>query len=185
MFDGYWAYARTLDAYYAANLGILGDAAPDLEAWQIRTNLKSGTVGDLPPVLFRPGSRGVSSLLASGATVAGTVERSILSPGVVVERGAVVRDSVVMHGCSIAPGAVVDRAILDKNVRVGAGAVVGHGEARANPALGESLTCGVTVIGKATVVPEGVKVGRNCVVRQGLAGAAWPGDVPAGTVVGW
>jgi glucose-1-phosphate adenylyltransferase len=184
VFDGYWAYARTLDAYYAANMDILGEAAPDLDAWLLRTNLRAGTVGDLPPALFRPGSRGVSSLIASGATVAGTVERSILSPGVVVERGAVVRDSVVMHGCHIEPGAVVDRAVLDKAVHVGSGAVIGHGEPAANPALGESLTCGVTVVGKATVVPEGVKIGRNCVVRQGLAGAAWTGDVPAGTVVG-
>ncbi len=184
VFDGYWAYARTLDAYFAANMDVLDGAAGDLESWQVRTNLRAGTIGDPPPVLFGPGSRSASSLVSSGATVAGTVEHSILSPGVVVERGAVVRDSVVMHGCRIQAGAVVDRAILDKTVQVGAGALIGHGEARANPVLGESLTCGVAVIGKGTVVPDGATVGRNCVVRHGLAAATWPGDVPAGTVVG-
>jgi hypothetical protein len=46
----------------------------------------------------------------------GTVEHSVLSPGVVVERGAIVRDSVIMHRCRIAEVAVVDRAILDKDV---------------------------------------------------------------------
>jgi glucose-1-phosphate adenylyltransferase len=184
VFEGYWAYARTLDAYYAANMEILDGAAGDLEAWQVRTNLRADTLGDAAPALFGAGSRGISSLIAGGATVAGTVERSILSPGVVIERGAVVRDSVVMHGCRIASGAVVDRAILDKAVHVGAGAVIGHGEPAANPRLRDSLTCGVTVIGKGALVPEGVRIGRNCIVRQGLAGAAWPADVAAGTVVG-
>jgi glucose-1-phosphate adenylyltransferase len=183
VFDGYWAYARTLDAYYAANLDVVGDAPPDLEGWQVRTNLKSGTLGDPPPALFRSGSRSSSSLVCAGALVAGKVERSILSPGVVVEAGAVVRDAIVMHGCHIAAGAVVDQAILDKAVRIGAGAVVGHGEIAVNPALGGSLSCGATVIGKGTVVPAGAKVGRNCVLRPGLGAAEWPGDVPAGTVV--
>jgi glucose-1-phosphate adenylyltransferase len=183
VFDGYWAYARTLDAYYAANMDILGADAPDLDSWLLRTNLTAGTLGDPPPALLAAGSRNVSSLLAGGVTNAGTVERSILSPGVVVERGAVVRDSIVMHACRIGAGAVVDRAILDKSVIVEAGAVVGHGEAAENPSLGDSLCCGATVVGKGSVVPGGVRIGRNCVVYPGVQEERWRGDVAAGSVV--
>jgi glucose-1-phosphate adenylyltransferase len=46
---------------------------------------------------------------------------------VVVDVGAVVRDSIVMFDSVIRPGAVVDRAILDKEVVVGPGAIVGEG----------------------------------------------------------
>ena len=183
VFDGYWAYARTLDAYFAANLDAIGDAAPNLDAWQVRTNLRSGTLGDPAPALLRPGSRCVSSLVGAGAEIAGSVERSVLSPEVVVERGAVVRDSVLMHGCRVAAGAVVDRAVLDKGVVVGAGAVVGCGEPVPNATLPHSRSCGATVLGKGARVPEGVTVGRNCLVPAGLAGAAWPAAVPSGSTV--
>ena len=45
VFDGYWQYARTLDTYYATNMDILRDDAPDLSAWGVRTNLNPGTLG--------------------------------------------------------------------------------------------------------------------------------------------
>ena len=51
----------------------------------------------------------------------GTVVNSVLSPGVRVDVGAVVRDSIVMFDSVIRSGAVVDRAILDKEVVVGPG----------------------------------------------------------------
>ena len=183
VFDGYWAYARTLDAYYAANMDAIGEDAPDLDAWQVRTNLRSGTLGDPSPALLRPGSRCVSSLVGAGAAIEGAVERSVLSPGVTVERGAVVRDSVLMHGCRVTAGAVVDRAILDKGVVVGAGAVVGDGAPAPNGTLPHSLTCGATVIGKGTRVPAGLTIGRNCLVAPDLAADRWPAGVPAGSTV--
>ena len=46
------------------------------------------------------------------------MRRSVLSPGVLVESGAVVEDSVLMEDVVVGPGAVVRRCILDKNVRV-------------------------------------------------------------------
>ena len=57
----------------------------------------------------------------------GTVVNCVLSPGVRVDVGAVVRDSIVMFDSVIRSGAVVDRSILDKEVVVGPGAIVGDG----------------------------------------------------------
>ena len=67
------------------------------------------------------------SLISHGCLIAGTVERSVLSPGVRVDPGAIVRDSVIMFDCDIRAGAVVDRAILDKEVSVGPERRRGHG----------------------------------------------------------
>lgn len=182
-FSGYWQYARTLDDYYAANMDILGDEAPPLDAWQVRTNLHAGDVGDLPPALFRKEASVAGSLVGPGATVEGMVERSVLSPGVIVERGAVVRDSIVMNNCRIERGALLDRAILDKSVTVGAGARVGVGEATANAAIPASLACGATVIGKGAALPEGIEIGRGCVVHPEVGSGTLPARVPAGTTV--
>ena len=53
------------------------------------------------------------------------MRRSVISPGVFVEQGALVEDSVVMDNVHIGEGAVVRRAIIDKNVVVEAGVRLG------------------------------------------------------------
>ena len=184
VFEGTWRYARTIDAYFEANLSILGPEAPDLEAWEVRTNLATTRTSDRPPAAFLSGARAAGSLIAPGARIAGTVERSVISPGVVVERGAVVRDSVVMHDSRIAAGAALDHVILDKDVSVGADAHLGIGELRPNRKAAHTLTCGAVVVGKGARVPAGARVGRNCIVPPDLAEGDWPRrPVRSGTTV--
>lgn len=184
VFDGYWQYARTLDAYYATNMDILSEQAPDLAAWQVRTNLDPGALGDPPPALFCPGARLRSSLVCSNAVLDGTVGRSIISPGVTIERGAVVRDSVIMHRCRIEAGASVDRVILDKDVHVGRDAQVGCGEVAPNELHPHTLSTGVTVVGKATTIPAGKRIGRGCIVYPDMQDTNFPAaDIPSGATV--
>ena len=93
----------------------------------------------------------------------GTVVNSVLSPGVRVDVGAVVRDSIVMFDCEIRSGAVIDRAILDKEVTVGQGAMVGDGPDLDTPNKAEParLNTGITVVGKRSSIPRGTRIGRN------------------------
>ena len=93
----------------------------------------------------------------------GTVVNSVLSPGVRVDVGAVVRDSIVMFDCVIRSGAVVDRSILDKEVVVGQGAIVGDGPDFDTPNRQEPgrLNTGITVVGKRAIIPRGARIGRN------------------------
>ncbi len=168
VFDGYWQYARTLDTYYSTNMDILADDAPDLSTWRVRTNPNPGTVGDPTPALFRPTARVSSSLVCCDVVLEGSVQHSVISPGVIIENGAVVRDSVVMHRCRIEAGAIVDRAILDKNVQVGSGAQVGCGEVIPNQLHPRTLSSGVTVIGKGTSIPPGMRIGRSCIVAPDM-----------------
>jgi ADP-glucose pyrophosphorylase len=73
VFEESWRYARTIDAYYEANLAILGPDAPDLEAWEVRTNLGTARASDRPPATFAAGARVAGSLIAPGTRIAGTV----------------------------------------------------------------------------------------------------------------
>jgi len=185
VFDGYWQYARTLDSYYAANMHILDAEAPDLAAWKVRTNLNPDTPGDPVPAVFRPSAQVRSSLICYNAVFEGSVEHSILSPGVVVERGAVVRDSIVMHRCRIGAGARVDRAILDKDVHIGSGAQVGRGEAVPNERHAHTLSGGITVIGKGTHIPADLHIGRGCVLATDLHESDFSSArIPSGATVG-
>jgi glucose-1-phosphate adenylyltransferase len=133
-------------------------------------------------VLVKEGAGIEDSLVANGCRVAGVVRRSVLFPGVRVEAGAEVVDSVVMADTLIKQGARVDRAILDKYVRVGEGAVVGYGD----PPI-ESDTAwldGVALVGKDAVIPEGVKIGRASVIGIGAGPADFgAAEVAAGTLL--
>jgi glucose-1-phosphate adenylyltransferase len=107
-------------------------------------------------------------MISHGCVINGTVVNSVLSPGVRVDVGAVVRDSIVMFDTVIRSGAVVDRAILDKEVVVGQGAIVGDGPDFDTPNKQEPgrLNTGITVVGKQSVVPRGTRLGRNVKVGE-------------------
>jgi glucose-1-phosphate adenylyltransferase len=181
-FRGYWQDVGTLESYYHSNLAFLDDTPPiNLHdpTWIIHTRST-----DKPPIRMKSGSTAVRSLVCNGCEVAGRVERSLLSPGVVVEAGAVVRDSIVMNGVRVGRGAVLDRTIVDKDVRVGAGARVGFGDdLTPNRDCPEHLWSGITLIGREAWLPEGITIGRNCRIAAGARSENFPGDLSSGSVV--
>ena len=181
-FGAYWQDVGTLDSYYEANRAFLS-AAPPLDLsdpdWVIHTQS-----ADRAPVRFRPGARVANSFVANGCRIEGEVERSILFPGVTVAKGAVVRDSIVMHDTTVGRDAAVDRAIVDKAVRLGDGAKLGVGDdGTPNRACPEHLSSGLTVVGKGTRIPAGLTIGRNARIGAGVPEPAFTADVPAGGVV--
>jgi glucose-1-phosphate adenylyltransferase len=116
-------------------------------------------------VLTLPGADVESSLVANGSRVAGKVRRSILFPGVTVEPGAEVVDSVIMQDTRVGRGARVDHAIVDKFVQVGDAARVGEGEPAAGPEA--SGVSGLTLVGKYALIPDRARVGRAAVLGVG------------------
>lgn len=85
---------------------------------------------DRPAARVRAAGECHDSLLSPGADVSGLVVGSVLGPGVVVEKGAEVHDSVVMEDCVIRAGAVVRTTVLDERCEVAARARVGAGPTR-------------------------------------------------------
>ncbi|MDA8204187.1 MAG: sugar phosphate nucleotidyltransferase, partial [Chloroflexi bacterium] len=113
-FDGYWQDVGTVESYWQANMDLL-DERPELDlydtGWLIHTRSE-----ERAPAKIGPTASVHRSMISHGCVIYGTVEHSVLSPGVRVDVGAVVRDSIVMFDSVIRAGAVVDRAILDKQV---------------------------------------------------------------------
>jgi glucose-1-phosphate adenylyltransferase len=160
-FDGYWQDVGTIQSFWEANMALLDDA-PELDLydkeWLIHTRSE-----ERAPAKIGPTAQVHRSLVSHGCVINGTVVNSVLSPGVRVDVGAVVRDSIVMFDSVIRSGAVVDRAILDKEVVVGQGCLVGEGPDHDAPNRLEPgrLNTGITVVGKRAVLPRGTRLGRN------------------------
>ena len=160
-YRGYWQDIGTVDAYWQASMDLLTDHPPiDLyeTGWLIYTKSEERAPA-------RIGSRAAvtRSMVSHGCVVEGSVEHSILSPGVRVGPGAQVRDSIVMFDTEIGAGAVVDRAVIDKECVIGPHARVGDGRVlRPNRTEPERLFSGLTLIGKRAEVPARTRIGRNC-----------------------
>jgi glucose-1-phosphate adenylyltransferase len=173
-FDGYWQDVGTIQSYWEANMALLEDA-PELDLydrdWLIHTRSE-----ERAPARVGSTSQVHRSLISHGCVINGTVVNSVLSPGVRVEVGAVVRDSIVMFDSVIRSGAVVDRAILDKEVVVGPGAIVGEGTDLSTPNRLEParLFTGITVVGKRSVIPRGVRIGRNVKIGGDVRSTDFP-----------
>jgi glucose-1-phosphate adenylyltransferase len=160
-FSGYWVDVGTIQSYWETNLSLLADPSPlDLgdPNWVIHTRSE-----ERPPV--RIGAHAVTRdvLLSNGCVVEGTVIHSVLSPGVVVKAGAVVRDSVIMNDVVIGEGAAVECCVVDKEIEIGPGARLGGGDDNTpNQLEPANLDTGITIVGKRARVPAGAVIGRNC-----------------------
>jgi glucose-1-phosphate adenylyltransferase len=73
-------------------------------------------IRDEVPTLYCPEAEVRHSLVADGCIIEGTVENSILSRGVRIRKGAVVRNSIIMQSCDIQEGCQIDYTIADKDV---------------------------------------------------------------------
>lgn len=131
--DAYWRDVGTLDAYYEANMDLVG-VDPELnlydEYWPIRSYQPN-----LPPPKFVFGSGGESerrgvaldSIVCQGTIVSGgQVSRSVLGPNVRVNSYADVEGSILFDGVNVGRRARIRRAIIDKGVSIPAGMEIGY-----------------------------------------------------------
>ncbi len=164
VFDGYWEDIGSIESYYQCSLELLKNRRlitdPD---WPIYT-----MGSELPPARCAERSRVSDSIIADGCIVRGSVSGSILFPGVTIERGASVRDSIVFSYSRVGSRARVTRAILDKFVMVGDGAVIGGTARRVGAredAVGTRRKGGGS--GTIAVVGRGACIARGARVRVG------------------
>jgi glucose-1-phosphate adenylyltransferase len=182
-FAGYWVDVGTVHAYWETNLQMTQPVPPlDLydPDWVIHTRDP-----EKPPAKIGPQGRVISSLISNGCVVRGSVERSVLSPGVYVSPGAVVRESIILNDTWIGPGALIDAAILDGEVVIGPSTVVGYGDDfTPNREQPDRLNTGITVIGERARIPGGIRLGRNVLVQPDRAEGDFPESlVPSGETV--
>jgi glucose-1-phosphate adenylyltransferase len=149
--SSYWRDVGTIDSYYEASMDLIGvDPLFSLygERWPIRT-----FTNWLAPSKFVLGGMAFESLISSGSIISGgTIRNSIISPGVIVERGALVVNSVVFDDVIIEPDVRINRAIIDKQCVIEAGTSIGYSQDQDKKRGFHVSPSGIVVIPKGTTV---------------------------------
>ena len=142
-FDGYWKDVGTISSLWEANMDLIGED-PVLKLSDKELRIYSKNKARFPQYLGE-GSSVKNSMICEGCRIYGSVENSIISGGVVIEKGAVVKDSVIMEDVVIHSGARVYTAIVDSDAEIFGDTVVGkEGSGKENI----TVIAGGTTVGK-------------------------------------
>ena len=161
-FDGYWKDVGTIDSLWEANLALLNPNV-DLDLsdpdWKIYSRNPVA-----PPHYVSPDATVQNSLISEGGLIEGSVDFSVLFANVSIEKGAVVRDSILMPGTVVKKGAVVQYAIVAENAVIEENAIVGE-----RPEDMENLSdWGVAVVGANVCIGAGARVAPKAMVDEDL-----------------
>ena len=175
-YNGYWKDVGTLGSYWEANMELI-DIIPEFnlyeEFWKIYTNSSI-----LPPQYVASQAVIDRCIIGNGAEIYGEVHNCIISSGVVIGEGAVVRDSIVMRDAQIGQGCVIDKAIIAENTKIGDHAVLGIGSDVPNRLKPAIYSFGLVTIGENSVIPESVQIGKN----TAISGVTSKEDYPDGVL---
>ncbi len=163
-FEGYWKDVGTIDSLWEANMDILNPKVP-LDLSDREWRIYSRNAG-LPPHFIGEGAKVQNSSISEGCNVHGEVEFSVLFPGVTVEEGAVIYDSILMPGAHVGKNARVQYAIVAENVEIGEGAVVGERPED----MADLKDWGVAVVAKGVKVYPGATVKAKAMIDADVKG---------------
>ncbi|WHY65033.1 glucose-1-phosphate adenylyltransferase [Neobacillus sp. SuZ13] len=126
-FNGYWKDVGTIQSLWEANMDLLYYKTNPIlqhEEWGIYTNETSQQ-----PFYLDGKAYLYQSLVSDGSKVFGKVENSVLYHGVIVSKGAVIKDSVILPNTFIGENAMINRTIVGSDTFIESGVKLGD----ANP----------------------------------------------------
>lgn len=139
---GYWRDLGTIDAYFQAHMELIDGSGIQLNRpnWPLLSNFQVSS-----PARIDGGAAVTASLVCPGAHIRGTVEHSLIGPGVTVEKGATVSRCVLIGDVLVPAGARLESVIADHGVTIPTGRT---GETKPGP-------------GNITVLVEGGSTDRG------------------------
>ena len=152
----------TISSLWQANMEVLDPSHSGINLFDENWKIYSRNSGK-PCQQIGSDATIVNSMISEGCKVNGTVNNSILFPGVVVERGATVEAAVVMGGTVIKAGASVKHCIVAENVKIEEGATVG---AMPEGGLNIAEPGDVATVGSDVVIGKGATVGPKAMVSS-------------------
>ena len=175
-YNGYWKDVGTLGSYWEANMELI-DIIPVFnlyeEFWRIYTK------SDILPPQYVSGDAKINrSIIGEGTTILGTVENSVIGPGVTIEAGALVKDSIIMKDSSIGKNTKVYKSVIAENVEICEGCEIGVGEEAPSKLDAKIYAFGLATIGENSYIPADVKVGKN----TAISGITTPTDYTNGVL---
>lgn len=173
-YNGYWKDVGTLGSYWESNMELI-DLIPEFnlyeEFWKIYTK------SDITAPQYISGDAVIDkAIIGEGSEIYGEVHNSVIGCGVYIGPGVVIRDSIIMNHTSIGDRTVIDKSVIAENVVIGNDCQLGVGEEAVNKWKPDVYAFGLVTIGENSVVPGGIKIGKN----TAISGVTTPGDYPGG-----
>lgn len=116
---GYCEIIGSVKEYYDANMKLM-DRDTRYRLFDYKRPIYT-KVRDDAPSRYGLNSAVKGSLIAQGCVIDGKVEHSIISKGVYIGKGAVIKDCIIMQDCVIGDGAELTNIVVDKDVSVSRG----------------------------------------------------------------
>ncbi|MCL2630207.1 MAG: glucose-1-phosphate adenylyltransferase [Firmicutes bacterium] len=159
-FRGYWKDVGTISSLWEANMDIL-DSQSGINLADRDWKIYARNAAE-PPHFIGDFAQIKNSIISEGCNINGTVVNSVIFTGVDVERGAFIKDSIVMPNSKILRGAELNHSI------VGWGATVGEG-ARVGEALSQAVNgeWDIATVGPEVEVKPGEKVKAGAMFTGG------------------
>jgi glucose-1-phosphate adenylyltransferase len=181
-YNGYWKDVGTLGSYWEANMELV-DLIPEFnlyeEYWKIYT--KSDII---EPQYLSAESKVEKSIIGEGTEIYGEVYNSVIGAGVVIGKGTVIRDSIIMKETNIGENVTINKSIIAENCSIGDDVALGVGEEAPNKLNASIYSFGLVTIGEDSVIPAGVSVGKNTAISGITAKEDYPnGILESGEVI--
>lgn len=166
-FKGYWKDVGTVQAFWDSNMDLIS-RVPEFNlydpAWRVYTPNPVK-----PAHYIGPCGSVKKSIISEGCMIYGTVRNSVIFPGVYIDEGAVVEDSIIMSDTRVGRGTCIMKSIISEKVCVGSNVKIGFGESVANEHKPGIYYSGITVVGERASIPDNVEIGKNVMIDIGVA----------------
>ncbi|EOT23394.1 glucose-1-phosphate adenylyltransferase [Eubacterium sp. 14-2] len=176
-YNGYWKDVGTLGSYWEANMELI-DLIPEFnlyeEYWKIYTKTEV-----IEPQYISPEAVTERCIIGEGCEINGQIYGSVIGPGVIVGKNSVIRDSIIMEGTVIGDNVTVTKSIIAENVTIGNNVELGIGDEVENKLNSSVYAFGLVTIGENSVIPSGVKIGKNTAVSGETAAEDYPNGILA------
>ena len=181
-YNSYLKDVGTLSSYWEANMELI-DIIPVFnlyeEFWKIYTRTDT-----IPPQYVADNTFIEKSIVGDGTEVYGRIYNSVIGSGVTIEEGAVVRDSIIMNNSVIGKNTIVNKSIIAEEVVIGDNVELGVGEEAPNVKFPKIYNSGLVTIGECSVIPDGVKIGKNTAISGVTSAEDYPdGLLPSGGII--
>lgn len=163
-FQGYWKDVGTIHSLWEANMDII--ASPPIfnlqdKDWKIYSKNPIQ-----PPHYVSNDATITNSCVTEGCYIYGDVDHSVISDGVVVEKGARIKDSVIFPNAHICEDAVLEKTIVGEGTVIGKGVQIGLESSEDNPYSSHLCTNEIVLINNNIKIRDGAKIYKNSMVRN-------------------
>ena len=120
-YSGFAASVSSFLDYYKYSMELANDPEARDSLLNERSRPIFTRVHNSAPVVYKTGANVVNSMIADDCVIEGTVINSVISRGVHIAKGAVVKNSVLFQGTEVHKNAELDCIVTDKKVVISEG----------------------------------------------------------------